>query len=138
VKVLCPHCKVPFSKAMPRYSDTEIRRVMSVVDIEQVFVVGEGCEHCRNTGTVGRTVVAETVTTDATMMVHIRNRDRIKALEYWKRDQQGKTMLAHAIEKVRAGLIDPFAAEDIVGLLSMDIIGADHRVHPSEVLHAIA
>jgi len=138
VKVLCPHCKVPFSKAMPRYSETEIRRVMSVVNIEQVFVVGEGCEHCRNTGTVGRTVVAETVTTDATMMVHIRNRDRIKALEYWKRDQQGKTMLAHAIEKVRAGLIDPFAAEDIVGLLSMDIIGADHRVHPSEVLHAIA
>lgn len=138
VKVLCPHCKIPFSKALGRYSDAEVRRVMSVVEVESVFVVGEGCEHCRNTGTSGRTVVVETVITDPTMMTYIRNRDRIKAMDYWKRDQQGKTMLAHAIEKIRAGLIDPFAAEDIVGPLNMDIIEADHRIQPAEVLHAVA
>lgn len=138
VKVLCPHCKVKFSDALNRYSTGDIKRVMSVVDIEGVFVVGEGCEHCRNSGTAGRTVVAETVITDPTMMVYIRSRDRIKALEYWKRDQQGKTMLAHAIEKISAGLVDPFAAEDIVGPLNMDMIESDHRIQPAEVLHAVA
>lgn len=138
VKLLCPHCKVAFSKALARYTESDVRRVMSVVDIEHVYVVGEGCEHCRNTGTAGRTVVAETVITDATMMVHIRNRDRIKAMEYWKRDQQGKTMLAHAIENIRSGLIDPFAAEDVVGPLNMDVIEADHRINQTEVASVVA
>lgn len=138
VKVLCPECKKPFREVTDRYSESDVNRVMSVVDIEHVYVVGEGCEHCRNTGTVGRTVVAETVITDATMMVHIRNRDRIKAMEYWKRDQQGRTMLAHAIENIRNGLVDPFAAENAVGPLNMDLIEADHRINPAEVLSAVS
>lgn len=138
VKLLCPHCKRAFRQAIERYTPADVRRVMSVVDVENVYVVGDGCEHCRGTGTVGRTVVAETVITDATMMAHIRNRDRIGAMDYWKRDQQGKTMLAHAIENIRNGLIDPFSAEDVVGPLNMDVIQADHRIHPAEVVSAIA
>lgn len=137
VKTLCPHCKVPFTTAMSEISPRDVNRVMSVVDVQGVFVQGPGCPHCMNRGSSGRTVVAETVITDASMMVHIRKRDRIAALDYWKRDQTGRTMLSHALEKISAGLIDPFAAEDVVGPLNMESIEADHRINPMEVHSAI-
>jgi len=134
VKVLCPKCKVPLLDALDRYSDSDLRRIKSVVDVSNVFVTGMGCDHpdCRH-GSVGRTVVAETVITDASLMKFIRARDRIGAQEYWQRDQGGKTMLAHAIETVKQGLIDPFAAEDTVGPLNMDLINSDHRVDAQEI-----
>jgi type II secretory ATPase GspE/PulE/Tfp pilus assembly ATPase PilB-like protein len=136
VKLLCPKCKVPLIDAMDRYSETEMRRIKSVVDLSTVFVIGEGCEHCRKSGTVGRTVVAETITTDARLMTFIRNRDRIGAMEYWKRDQYGQTMLGHAIQIVKDGLTDPFSAEDVVGPLNMDAINSDHRIDTQELRHA--
>lgn len=138
VKVLCPHCRIRFAQAMERYSPSDIQRIMSVVDVEHVYVTGEGCEHCRNSGTIGRTVVAETIITDATLMTFIRNRDRIKALDYWRTAQQGKTMLAHAIDKISVGEIDPFAAEDIVGPLNMGMIESDHRIDAREIASVVA
>ena len=133
IKVLCPHCKKKLSDVSGRYSDADMRRVMMIGDIDNIYVTGDGCEECLHTGTSGRTVVAETVITDATMMVHIRNRDRIAAINYWKGDQQGQTMLLHAIKKILKGIVDPFAAEDIVGPLSLDLIEKDHRISQVEV-----
>lgn len=138
VKLLCPHCKVAFRDAMDRYSHADVQRIMSVANVENVFVGGNGCEHCRGTGTIGRTVLAETVITDAKMMVFIRKRNRIGALDYWKREQGGKTMLGHALESIQLGLIDPFAAEDIVGPLNMDAIESDHSINPAEIQSAVA
>lgn len=139
VKVLCPNCKVSFKAEMARYSEAEVRRVMSVVhDVDRVSVLGEGCVECQHTGIVGRTVVAETVITDPMMMTYIRKRDRIGALNYWKNQQNGQTMLDHAIEKIGAGIIDPFAAELIVGPLNLGVIEADHRILQEEVTDAVA
>lgn len=137
IKVLCPHCKVPFSNAIKRYREGDVRRILSVVALESAYVTGEGCEHCRGTGTIGRTVVAETIITDATLMSLIRQRDRIGAYEYWKRDQNGKTMLSHAIAKINDGSVDPFTAEDVVGPLNMETIEADHRINSTEVKSAV-
>ena len=138
VKLLCPHCKVALTEVMNRYSSGDISRILSVLDVEHVYVIGEGCEHCRHTGTMGRTVVAETVITDPTLMTYIRKNDRIKAMRYWKKDQQGKTMLDHAIEKIRAGVIDPLIAEDVVGPLNMGLIEADSRIEQKEINDAVA
>lgn len=118
LKVLCPGCKIPLVKATGRYEDRDLRRIMSVVQLEKTFVHGCGCNDCRQTGTIGRTVVSETIITDPHLMAFVKKQDRVGAMEYWKRDQRGVTMLEHAIEKIDAGLVDPFQAEDVIGPLA--------------------
>lgn len=119
VKVLCPHCKQPFSSAMKRYREDDARRVLGVVPVDTVYVLGEGCEHCRGSGTAGRTVVSEAVVAEAQVMECLRRNEREDAIAAWRRNQAGVTMIEDAIEKVRAGLVDPFQAEDVVGPLDL-------------------
>ncbi|MDP3309924.1 MAG: secretion system protein E, partial [Polaromonas sp.] len=73
-------------------------------------------KHCEQTGVIGRTVVPEIIVPDQKLMMHIRRGDRDRAYAYWK-ETGGKTMLDVAKEKIVAGLIDPFQAELVVGLL---------------------
>ncbi|ACT52139.1 GspE/PulE family protein [Methylovorus glucosotrophus] len=119
LKVLCDHCKLPLDSAevQKRYKESDIDRIMRIGRLDQIFVHGHGCDHCRNTGLTGRTVVAETVATNEELMSFIRNNDRLGALEHWKRNMNGMTMLDHAVKKVLSGTVDPFQAEDIVGFL---------------------
>lgn len=137
LKVLCPKCKKQISEVTDRYLRGDVERIMTIGNISSIYVRGDGCPDCKNSGTIGRTVVAETVTTDHLLMSFIRKGDRIGAIEYWRRDQEGKTMLDHAIAKVNAGLVDPFQAEDIVGPLNMGKIESDFRIHASEVTDAV-
>lgn len=117
VKTLCGACKTPLVSVSDRYTSAQLQRMAAISDLGRIFVSGNGCEQCRNSGYSGRTVLAEAVITDATLMGHIRNRDRFKAETHWRHQQSGMTMLDHAIAKVRAGLVDPFSAEEIVGPL---------------------
>lgn len=117
IKVLCPKCKAPLADNLRRYTPAQIERVMSVLPVGDVFVRGTGCDHCRNSGNKGRTVVAETVQTDDHLMTLLRAHDRREALEYWKDARGGYTMRDHAVQKIRDGLVDPFQAESIVGFL---------------------
>lgn len=117
VKVLCPGCKVSISSAVANYSPGDIERIKAATNYENVFVTGPGCEHpgCRKTGSVDRTIVTETIATDPQFMQFIRNRDKQGAMHYWLAEKGGITMSSHAIEKVNLGIVDPFAAEQIVG-----------------------
>lgn len=133
IKTLCPHCKQPFISRASHYPERDVRRIMSVVIAANVYVHGEGCEHCRGYGTLGRTVVAETVVTDNQLMTYLRNQDRMRAIEYWRNEQGGQSMLEHAITKINAGLVDPFHAEDVVGSLDAVMIERDHRVGSMEL-----
>ncbi len=119
VKTLCGFCKIPLFSVSDRYTSAQLKRIEVIGDFEQIFVSGKGCDHCRNSGYSGRTVLAEAVITDATLMGHIRTRDRFKAEEHWRLQQNGMTMLDHAIAKIRAGQVDPFSAEEIVGPLAV-------------------
>lgn len=116
LKVLCQKCKVPFTKALQRYSEEDRQRVLSAVQVENTYVAGEGCEHCKNTGIAGRTVVAEVVVPDQEMMDLIRIGNKQAAINSW-RARGHASMLDMAIAKVNAGLCDPFQAEDGVGPL---------------------
>jgi type II secretory ATPase GspE/PulE/Tfp pilus assembly ATPase PilB-like protein len=139
LKVLCPSCKKHLLDVKERYADSDLRRVMGVVrSIDKTYVRGDGCAHCRNSGSIGRTVVAEVVITDQHLMSFIRKHDRISAVEYWKRDQSGITMLDHAIEKINEGLVDPFQAEDVIGPLTMGIIERDYRIEANEVRNVVS
>lgn len=128
VKLLCPQCKVPLTEVVENYSERDATRIMRCVDVQNTYVQGQGCPHCNNYGTVGRTVVAETIVTDNTLMQFIRTHNKIGALEYWRNEQKGRSMLSHAISKINAGLIDPFMAEDVVGSLDAFTIEGDYKV----------
>lgn len=136
VKTLCPHCSKPMAEHIDRYRQADINRIASVVMLDKVRVRGDGCPSCRNTGVDGRTVVTETVVTDETLMSFMRKHDRIGALNYWRNEQQGVSMLMHAIQKIGEGLVDPFMAEDVVGPLNIGRIEQDFRITPLEVVSA--
>jgi type II secretory ATPase GspE/PulE/Tfp pilus assembly ATPase PilB-like protein len=133
VKLLCPHCKKPLMNHLSDFKRDDVTRMMSVLDMKDVYVIGDGCDHCKGSGTIGRTVVAETIVTDNALMKLVRNGDRIGAIDYVRREQSCKSMLEHAIEKINAGLIDPFQAEDVVGALNAGVIERDHRITPEEL-----
>lgn len=123
LKVLCHKCRVPFARAMERYSADDRERALSAIQISNTFVVGPGCPDCNGTGIAGRTVVAEVVVPDQEMMDMIRRGEKQQAITYW-RERGHDSMLHSAITKVNAGLCDPFQAEEEVGPLNVlaDII----------------
>ena len=125
---LCPHCKEPLSDHVHEYEEVDVRRFMSVLNLEGVFCASKnGCEHCGGVGTKGRTAIAETIVTDNHLMSLLRKRERLAAIDYVRREQGVMTMLEHAIQKVNDGLVDPFHAEDIVGALNASSVERDNR-----------
>ena len=139
LKVLCPHCKQKLSdvKVMSRYPDFDLHRIMSVAKLDDVYVKGEGCDHCNHTGIIGRTVVAETIITDQKLMSLLKAQNRMGVIDYWKNEQQGITMIEHAIMKVQEGITDPFDAEDVVGPLTMASAERDHSLQHNEIQSAL-
>jgi general secretion pathway protein E len=119
VKQLCPHCKQPLADHMHEFEQRTIDRFMQVLNLEDVYVQSsDGCEHCANSGTIGRTVVAETIIPDEKLMDLLRANKRMEATEYLRKELKVMSMLEHAIQKINAGLIDPLQAEDVVGPLA--------------------
>jgi general secretion pathway protein E len=118
VKLLCPHCKQRLAGS-PLHDEALAARVRRAVGaaFERVFVQGPGCEHCAGRGTIGRTVVGEVIRPDARFFAYLRDGDKQAAAAYWLDELGGRTTAEHMIEKVSAGLVDPRAAERIVGPL---------------------
>ena len=116
LKVLCPHCKKPFARALDRYGAEERRRALSAAPVADIFVAGEGCRACNGTGIAGRTVVAEVAVPDQDLMDRLRHGDKQHAMHTW-RSRGNASMLDSAVRKIAEGLCDPFQAEEEVGLL---------------------
>jgi type II secretory ATPase GspE/PulE/Tfp pilus assembly ATPase PilB-like protein len=122
LKTLCT-CKRPFKSMFDHYKehrpnfDEDLNRITSILDIDDLYAQGPGCDACNQTGILGRTVVAEVVVTDNTMMGLIKVGKLNDAIEYWKREHKGITMVEHAILKAQKGLVDPLLSESIVGPL---------------------
>jgi type II secretory ATPase GspE/PulE/Tfp pilus assembly ATPase PilB-like protein len=126
LKRLCD-CKKPFLHAWDEYKKTrpsakeDYDRIASVVDLGSVYLKGDGCGKCAGTGISGRTVVAEVVVTDRKMMEHLRRLDLTAAMNYWRTDLDGLSMIGHAIQKVEQGIVDPFQTEEVVGFLDGEL-----------------
>jgi type II secretory ATPase GspE/PulE/Tfp pilus assembly ATPase PilB-like protein len=138
MKVLCPVCKLPLLSHEGALSDDLMRRVKRVARaaLDNVHIVGPGCEYCRGHGTIGRTVVAEIVLPDAQFFEYVRTGQKVRAAQYWLEDLHGRTLLDHAIEKVSTGQVDPRMAEKIVGHLHRGAGSPDRRLSIVEAAHA--
>lgn len=130
--VLCDHCKI---KLVHKLEDANVsneliklkERLEEVCDLnkDQIYIRNEeGCPHCNHKGAKGRTVCAETINPDLTLLVFFRDNKMIEAKEYWRslsdkdRDSDnfvGKTVLEHAIYKMRQGKISPLDIEIELG-----------------------
>jgi len=119
VKVLCEHCKQRLIDVAQQLDAALVERVRGAVAgrLQEVCVAGEGCEHCRGRATLGRTVVAEVIRTDAQFFALLRTEGKASAAEYWRHALDGRTVMDHAIEKVACGIVDPRMAERVVGRL---------------------
>jgi type II secretory ATPase GspE/PulE/Tfp pilus assembly ATPase PilB-like protein len=137
VKTLCPDCKEKLLDVKDRYTQRNMDRILSVASAESIYVQGSGCNTCKNTGTSGRTSVAEAIKTDAKLMDLFRKGEKLEAENYWRRDQEGQSVLDSTIDKVNRGEVDPFMAESVVGPLVMGQIERDDRIERREVEGAI-
>ncbi|WP_292933263.1 ATPase, T2SS/T4P/T4SS family [Noviherbaspirillum sp.] len=139
VKVLCSHCKKPLSKHAHELPDAVLSRLRIALNdgIGNVHIAGPGCEHCRQQGTVGRTVLAEVITPDAQFFEYVRAGKKVQATHYWLQQLGGRTILDHAIEKVAAGIVDPRMAEKVVGHLASSDLHANKRLNLVEAACAI-
>jgi general secretion pathway protein E len=138
VKVLCPHCKRRAIDHQSALSEAALLRLRQVLphQFEAVCIAGAGCDHCRQLGTVGRTVVAEVILPDGQFFKYIRAGEKTLAAQYWLQELDGKTIHAHAIEKVAAGLVDPRMAEKTVGHLAAVAPPSARGQHVVERAHA--
>lgn len=129
---LCPHCSKPITEA---FEEGEIRqatydRVMRVADlhVDNVRARGHGCKECNYLGIVGREIAAEMLVPDEKFLTYMAAGDLAAARNYWAShstalnvDGMGVTMVAHAIQKMRAGLVSPKDIESIIGPIAVDV-----------------
>ncbi len=136
VKKLCPHCKKPLRDHLDKMPERTLERIQRALgsDWIDVFITGDGCEHCSNRGSIGRTVCAEIIIPDPMLCEYLRRGERVKARNHWLQEQQGQTIVHHAIEKVKAGVVDPMMAERVVGHLHMAELLYDNMVTVGEVV----
>lgn len=148
LKTLCS-CKRPFTAMLGAYKeiipdfDRHLERFKMATEgrIDQLYVKGEGCPKCGGSGITGRTVVAEVVAPDVRMMSMVREGCMHDAIEYWKRDHGGASLVEHSSIKVRSGLVDPFMAEEVVGpleggrCLPLEGAGSDSNTSPSQLIN---
>lgn len=133
VPSLCPHCKTELLNDIARVKKSEYKRYDKVANIGKIYLKGDGCEHCKHTGHLGRTVVAEVLITDAKLMHLIASDQMQEAHDYLRGTKGFISLVDSAIEKIQMGLIDPRDAETAVGPLSMELIERDGHIDYTEI-----
>lgn len=131
VRQLCPKCAIPIGQA---YEEGKVRhatflRVHDVANLQvhKVMARGEGCEVCMDSGIVGRALCASVLVPDFEMLAMLSNGDDFGARRHWltsmraRNEGLGGTAVAHAITKMRQGLLDPSDIESEIGLLVIDV-----------------
>lgn len=128
--VLCPHCSIPFKDILNSPVCSELdkeleERLNEISNLEKdnIRVKGKGCHHCKNLGIIDRTVCAEIISPDLHMLNAFTNDDMFEAEYHWRSlsDQDrysdnmtGKTVLEHALFKMRMGMVSPKDIEEMI------------------------
>lgn len=128
VPILCPECSIPIMDAMEqgRIRKPTFDRVLRVADfgVHNVRARGNGCEHCNHVGIIGRTPCAEILVPDSVFLELLAQGKDAEARQYWmsrsgiKIEGLGVTAVAHAIHKMREGILDPSEIESQIGILA--------------------
>ncbi|WP_255581907.1 GspE/PulE family protein [Cupriavidus sp. AU9028] len=120
VPLLCQECRLPLARAPGRVPDYMHRALQSWGDLTAVHVRGSGCHHCHGEGIVGQQAVAEVVVaTEALMQDCIKDGVLAARRNHRARSGADKPMIAHALDLVLAGKLDPVDAERSVDAIPM-------------------
>ncbi len=117
---LCPHCSLPLAEAKGTQYDIRddlkdrLRQVTN--SMENIRVLGAGCEHCKGLGIIRQRVVAEVIHTDTTLLDHLRRDDMQGAEDYWRDELHGVPYMQKGIELIEQGVIDPKKGEERLGV----------------------
>ncbi len=132
--VLCDECKIDprviDQVDHDRHRSDLLARTLTALKSRQlpdgkVRLRGTGCSRCKGSGISGRTLVAETILPDDTMLAHLARNERIEAHNHWLQHLKGKPALESAIEAVAAGRIAPSDVEFRIGELTPADLPAD-------------
>jgi type II secretory ATPase GspE/PulE/Tfp pilus assembly ATPase PilB-like protein len=120
IRVLCPDC----SKRVEEHdlSHNLLARLEKAdIPIEKLRSHNPaGCKTCgEGNGYKGRSVIAEIIIPDAKFMDYIKKDDKQGAERYWLTHLNGRCLMEHMIDRVRAGDVDPYDAERILGPLTV-------------------
>ena len=130
--LLCQNCAIDFKDVVESSnavtSDLELaERLQEVANLSRDVIRlrnPKGCEKCKEMGVVGRTVCAEVIAPDFTLLRHFRQQEAIEAKAYWRSlsdddptsdNMTGKPVLEHALLKMRKGLVSPHDIEGLLG-----------------------
>lgn len=94
----CPHCLVP------EVTSPAIRQLLEVPE-DEVFYVGEGCEHCHFTGVKGRIAVYELLTMTDGMKLRIQEGDSSIDMEKQAMKDGMVPLTQHALSQARNKVI---------------------------------
>jgi type II secretory ATPase GspE/PulE/Tfp pilus assembly ATPase PilB-like protein len=130
VPLLCAKCSITFDEAskLGLISQELFERLhrLSGVETQGIRLRGGGCGSCAGAGVWGRTLCAEILVPDAEFLSLMNAGLENEAREHWLTGMgapgfgHGITVLAHAVEKMQIGLLDPRDIERWVGRLQFE------------------
>jgi type II secretory ATPase GspE/PulE/Tfp pilus assembly ATPase PilB-like protein len=130
VPQLCSHCSEPllgaFQAGRVRLGTYERVRACADLSLHHVRVRGAGCDACDHLSIMGRTVCAEVLLPDETLLEHLAKGQLAAARAHWQEQRRcriqglGVSALSHAIAKMRLGLLDPRDIERSMGPLVLE------------------
>ena len=119
VPLLCPDCKLSWEQAEKAgiLRPDLLKRLEDVsVDLEEAFFHrAGGCDACNGQGITGRTIVAEILIPDQEILDLVAGGRMTDAWRYFSEKLEGRTMMDHALEKIRMGAVDPRDVEARLG-----------------------
>lgn len=130
IPLLCPACKISWEEA-DRAGILRPDLAKRLADISGnlpktlFFHHAGGCEICDGQGIVGRTIVAEILIPDQEILDLISAGRMTDAWRHFREKLEGKTMMDHALDKIRSGLVDPRDVEAKLGWIHKGLL--DHR-----------
>ena len=116
-KKLCPYCREHLIDKLSHPAYHRVKEALGDLGLKQTYVRGEGCEHCKGTGTAGRVKAGEIIITNSEFLNLVLAGETDAALRFWLEKMNGRTLKEAAIELMLRGIIGIDELERWVGML---------------------
>ena len=116
-KKLCPHCRQRLIDNPHRSAYRRVHDAFGDIGLNQVYMRGPGCEHCKGTGTLGRIKAGEVIITNSEFLRLALSGNTDGAVRYWLEEMDGRTLKEAASSLMLQGIIGVDELERWVGQL---------------------
>ena len=117
---VCPYCRIAAKTQLNNPAVQRLREAYGDIGLEHAYLRGPGCAECDFHGVSGRMAVAEFILPDATYLDFMLKGESQKAMNYWIRDLNGRTLREAAVERLFSGILDIEEVERWTGLLNKE------------------